>query len=133
MLGRITRYFFVGGASASIDLTFFFVFAKLLGFNYLAVATIGFVIATLFNYFLSIRVVFDSGARFTRSQELALVYLVSVIALGVNLLVLFVMVDYLRAELMLSKIVATVSVFFWNFSARNYFIFRKPVSSKDAT
>lgn len=127
----MVRYFFVGGASAAIDLAFFFVFAKLAGLNYLAVATVGFVIATLFNYLVSIRVVFESGARFSKTKELSLVYLVSVIALGVNLLVLFAMVDLLKAELMLSKIIATVSVFFWNFAARNNFIFRKPAPRRN--
>ena len=124
MLVRAARYFVVGGISASVDIGFFFVFAKLLGFNYLAVATIGFLIAVPVNYLLSVRFVFTSGARFKPLHELALVYLVSSVGLGLHLTVLYAAIDVLGFELMLSKFIATGSVFLWNFLARNYFVFR---------
>jgi putative flippase GtrA len=103
MLVRAARYFVVGGISACVDIGFFFVFAKLLGFNYLAVATIGFLIAVPVNYLLSVRFVFRSGARFKPLQELALVYLVSSIGLGMHLMVLYAAIE-LGLELMLSKL-----------------------------
>lgn len=124
MLVRAAKYFVVGGISAGVDIGFFFVFAKLLGFNYLAVSTIGFLIAVPVNYLLSVRFVFTSGARFKPLHELALVYLVSSIGLGLHLIVLYAAVDVLGLELMLSKLIATGSVFAWNFTARNYFVFR---------
>ena len=124
MLVRAARYFVVGGASACVDIGFFFVFAKLLGFNYLVVAAVGFLIAVPVNYLLSVRFVFTSGARFKPLQELALVYLVSSIGLGLHLMVLYAAIDGAGLELMLSKFIATGSVFLWNFLARNYFVFR---------
>ncbi|HEV7476792.1 MAG TPA: GtrA family protein [Burkholderiales bacterium] len=124
MLVRAARYFVVGGISAVFDISLFFVFAKLLGYHYLAVSTVTFVFAVALNYTLSVRYVFTSGVRFSRRQELALVYLVSAIGLGLHLLVLYVAVDKLGVELMLSKFVATGSVFMWNFLVRNYFVFR---------
>jgi len=124
MLVRAAKYFVVGGISACVDIGFFFVFAKLLGFNYLVVATIGFLIAVPVNYFLSVRFVFRSGARFRPYQELGLVYLVSSIGLALHLAVLYAAIDVLGLELMLSKLIATGSVFLWNFLARNYFVFR---------
>ena len=124
MLVRAARYFVVGGISACVDIGFFFIFAKLLGFNYLAVATIGFLIAVPVNYLLSVRFVFTSGARFRPLHELALVYLVSSVGLGLHLMVLYAAIDVLGLELMLSKFIATGSVFLWNFLARNYFVFR---------
>jgi putative flippase GtrA len=124
MLARVAKYFVVGGISACVDIGFFFVFAKLLDFNYLAVATVGFLIAVPVNYLLSVRFVFTSGARFRPLEELGLVYLVSAIGLAVHLVVLYVAVDRLFLELMLSKVIATGSVFLWNFLARNYFVFR---------
>jgi putative flippase GtrA len=118
-------YFVVGGISAAADISFFFVFAKLAGLHYLGVATVGFVLATLLNYDLSVRMVFTSGVRFSRRKEIALVYLVSAVGLAVNLLVLYIAVDRIALELMLSKVIATASVFLWNFVLRNYFIFRE--------
>jgi putative flippase GtrA len=126
MLARAARYFVVGGVSAIFDIGFFFVFAKHLGLNYLGVAAVGFVIAVLINYALSVRFVFSSGVRFTRGQELALVYLVSGIGLALHLAILYFAVEWVALELMLSKLIATAAVFAWNFGARNYFIFRSP-------
>jgi putative flippase GtrA len=131
MLVRIGRYFIVGSIAASVDIGIFFVFAKLVGVNYLVVATVGFVIATFVNYLVGIRMVFESGVRFSKHLEILLVYLTSVIGLVINLLVLFAMVGTLHAELMFSKVVATVSVFFWNFIVRHSFIFRESIARGD--
>jgi len=123
---RILRYFVVGGVAATVDIGFFFLFAKLAGFNYLVVAPLGFVLATGVNYQLSIRHVFRSGARFSRGREILLVYAVSAIGLLINQAVLYVLVDRVGAELMLAKFTATVTVFFWNYAMRNNYVFAPP-------
>jgi putative flippase GtrA len=121
---KIVRYFFIGGIAAAVDIGVFAVFAKLLGFNYLAVAAVGFVLATLVNYFLSVRHVFESGVRFGRRQEIAIVYLVSTVGLAINQTVLYVGIDLLGWEMIVTKLVATGVVFFWNYGARAHFVFR---------
>jgi len=120
---RILRYFVVGGVAASVDIGFFFLLAKLAGFNYLVVAPLGFILATWVNYELSVRLVFQSGARFSRRREILLVYVVSTVGLLINQLVLYLLVDQAGAELMLSKLTATVTVFFWNYATRNNYVF----------
>jgi len=122
---RLLRYVAVGGTAALIDLAFFFLFAKLLGLHYLAVAGAGFVLATLVNYQLGIRHVFRSEARFSKRKEFLLVYAVSAVGLGINQTVLFAMVDLLGAELMLSKATATGLVFLWNYGLRSRVVFRE--------
>jgi putative flippase GtrA len=121
---KIVKYFFVGGVAAVVDIGLFFVFAKLLSYNYLAVGCVGFLLATAVNYFLSVRFVFQSGVRFTKKTELMFVYFVSLIGLGLNQAILFALVDQVGAELMFSKLAATAGVFIWNFSARNFIVFR---------
>jgi putative flippase GtrA len=113
----------VGGVCALVDLGVFFVFAKLAGLPYLRVAAAGFVIATLLNYFLSVRFVFVSGARFRKRWEVALVFAVSAVGLGLNQLILALCVEQFGLELVLSKIVATGCVFFWNYFARRVLVF----------
>ena len=120
---RILRYFIVGGVAATVDIGFFFLFAKLAGFNYLLVAPLGFVLATGVNYQLSVRHVFRSGVRFSRGREILLVYAVSAVGLLINQAVLYVMVGQLGAELMLAKFTATATVFVWNYCMRNYYVF----------
>lgn len=123
---KVFRYFLVGGAAAAVDIGWFFIFAKLAGFNYLAVAPLGFVLATWVNYQLSVRHVFRSGIRFSRGREIILVYVISAVGLLVNQAVLYGLVDQLGVELMLAKVTATVTVFFWNFGARNNYLFAPP-------
>lgn len=122
---RIVRYFFVGGVAATIDIGLFFIFAKQIGWNYFMVGAGSFVIATLANYVLSVRHVFQSGTRFARHHELLLVYLVSLIGLAVNQTTLYVGVEKLLIDMMYAKLFATAMVFFWNYGVRAHFIFRR--------
>jgi len=124
---RVVRYFFVGAVAAAVDIGLFTVFARLLGYNYLTVAACTFVLATLVNYSLSVRHVFKSGARFGRSLEVALVFAVSAMGLAINQGVMFVAVDRLRLDLVLSKILATGIVFLWNYQSRANFVFKGQV------
>ena len=123
---KIFRYFVVGGVAATVDIGFFFLFAKVAEFNYLAVAPVGFILATWVNYQLSVRHVFRSGVRFTRGREIVLVYVISTVGLLINQAILYGLVDLVGADLMLSKLTATATVFLWNYSARNYYLFASP-------
>ena len=120
---KIIRYFFVGGIAAVIDITLFAIFAKFLGYNYLVVAFFSFIVATLVNYIISIKIVFVSGTRHAKHKEVFLVYFVSGVGLLLNLLILYVLISLLGVEKVSSKIIATGLVFFWNYFARKHFIF----------
>lgn len=123
---RLVQYFFVGGCAALVDLSIFAFFTLFLGFNYLLIAGIGFMVATAVNYWLSIRFVFSSGVRFNRQTEITSVFLVSGVGLVLHELILYSLVESEAAHLLVAKIIALGLVFFWNFSARNFFIFAGP-------
>ena len=120
----VVRYFLVGSAAAIVDISIFFVFAKQLGINYLAIGVLGFLVATLVNYLLGIKHVFKSGVRFEKKQEIIWVYFVSLIGLLFNQSILYLSIDVIGTEMMLGKILATGNVFFWNYFSRQHFIFR---------
>lgn len=122
---KIVKYLFVGGCAAIVDISIFFIFAKLLNFNYLLVSSASFIIATLVNYLLSIKFVFTTNTRFKTKTEVFLIYLISSLGLLMHLTILYVLIDHLSFEKMSSKFIATASVFIWNFSARNFFVFKK--------
>jgi putative flippase GtrA len=125
---RIVRYALVGGTAAVVDFVIFLVFAKLLGFNYLWIGGFGFVAATAVNYVLSVQHVFTAGVRFRRQTEIALVFAVSLVGLGINQLILYLGIGKLGSEMLLTKLFATGFVFLWNYTARNHFVFRRPSS-----
>ena len=122
---KVVRYFFVGGTAASVDITLFAVLTQLAGLPWFPVAVFSFVIATLINYFLSITFVFESGARFQKKHELMLVFFVSGIGLAANQTILWTLIEVVGMHMVAAKIVATMGVFFWNYTARRLFIFRK--------
>ena len=106
-----------------MDIGLFMLFAQGLGWPYLRVAAGSFVAATFVNYFLSVRFVFVSGARFRRRWELALVFVVSAVGLVLNQLILAAGVEMAHFPLLLAKLAATGVVFFWNYIARRLFVF----------
>lgn len=126
---KIVRYALVGATAAAVDFLFFAILAKWAGLNYLLIGAVGFVIATTLNYFLSIRFVFESGVRFKFWREISLVFLISLTGLAVNQAVLYLGIGILGWEMLLTKLLATGSVFFWNFGARSQFIF-KPLEKR---
>lgn len=123
-MSSLFSYFLVGGTSAITDLALFFAFSQLAGLPYLVVGAFSFLVATYVNYILCIRFVFRSGSRFNKRNEILLVFAVSTIGLLVHQLVLYYAADILDLHLMLAKVTAMGTVFFWNFGARSYFIFR---------
>lgn len=117
------KYLLVGGAAASLDIGIFSFFSGYCGWPWMPVSIASFILATLLNYFLSIQFVFESGAKYKRAQEILGVFIISTIALAVNQGILFVAIEIFQLNLILSKILATGTVFFWNFLGRKYFVF----------
>ena len=119
----VVRYAMVGGFATLIDFGIFSFFAVYLDYHYLVIGAVSFSIATYVNYVISIRVVFKSGARFKRRDEILAVFATSAMGLTIHQVILFAMVSFVEAHLLIAKVVATGLVFFWNFGIRRYFIF----------
>ena len=121
---KIVRYFFVGFMAAAVDIGIFTVAVQGFGFDWFFVALFSFALATLANYLLSVRYVFESGVRFKKRAEMSLVFLVSGIALTINQSFLWLLIETADINEVLSKLIASVSVFLWNYAARSRFIFK---------
>jgi putative flippase GtrA len=122
---KIVHYFFVGGISAIIDISLFAIFAGYFKFPWFFVSIITFIIATLVNYFLSIRFVFESGSRYKKHHEILGVFIVSTLALLLNQLFLFLFIEKLNTHLLISKSLTTGMLFLLNYFGRKRFIFKE--------
>jgi putative flippase GtrA len=120
---RLVKYFFVGGAAATIDISLFALLTNFLGFPWVPVSICTFLLATLFNYLLSIKFVFESGVRHKKHVEIVGVFAISGLSLLVNQSVLYIAIELFGWHLLLSKIIATGIVFFWNYFGRSKIIF----------
>jgi putative flippase GtrA len=117
------KYFIVGGAAALVDLGGFLWLTSSLRIQWFAAACTSFTLATLVNYILSITFVFRSGVRFRRHQEVALVFLVSLVGLACNQIVLGLMIVQVGLPKVEAKLAATSAVFIWNYMARKHLVF----------
>lgn len=127
---KVFKYLVVGSVAALVDLFVFWAMTELAGIHWTIAAPISFAISTVAHYFLSIRLVFVSGIRFQKWHEFSLIVLVSLIGMLVNQLALWLFIEILHVDSLISKILADVVVFFWNYLSRSAYIFSPRVSSK---
>lgn len=129
---KILLYLFVGGTAALVEWGLFYLFIthvlnglglSLTSLTMLA-TSLAFCLSTLYHYFLGNILVFDSGSRYKRGKELSLVFLVSVMGLGFNLLLMYIFVSLCGWQPMLSKVLTSSIVVVWNYLSRKKWIFR---------
>ena len=122
---QLFRYTFVGGVAFLADFGLLAGLTELAGLNYLLSAALSFIVGLTVNYLLSVQWVFASRKLADRRAEFLLFALIGVVGLGLNELFLWLFTEFVGWYYLVSKIVATVIVFFWNFLARRIILFRK--------
>ncbi len=125
---QFLSYFGVGGAAAIVEWITFFVMDRI-GLPYLISTIIAFIVATFVNWFLGRTYTFkDSAFKDKKTKEILLVFLVSAIGLGFNLLLMYLFVDVIGMNTNLlktiAKILATGIVFVWNYLSRKLWIYK---------
>ena len=125
LLQQIIRFGFVGGTAFIIDAGILFILTQFLNVHYLISGMISFTVSVIYNYILSIMWVFDAKKDNNKAQELSIFIGLSVIGLGINQFIMWVMVDKIGVYYMLSKIVSTFVVMVYNFITRKIFIEQK--------
>ena len=124
MMRTMTRYVLVGSTGAVADWLIFAFLLYVVESHYLLAGTISFVLATLINYILSLMWVFEGG-RHSRRKEVGLIYLASAVGLLINLAALYLLYEGLGLHVFAAKVLASLSAFVWNFSARYFWIFAR--------
>ena len=92
--------------------------------HYLLSAALAFLMGLTVNYLLSTCWVFDKSRISNVWAEFAVFALIGVVGLGLNELIIYLCTGVWGMWVMLSKIISTGIVFFWNFFARKYILFR---------
>lgn len=125
---QFLSYFGVGGTAAIVEWITFFAMDRI-GLPYLISTMIAFVVATFANWYLGRIFTFKNSAyKNQKTKEISLVFLVSAIGLGFNLLLMYLFVDVIgmNAGLLktVAKILATGIVFIWNYLSRKLWVYR---------
>jgi len=124
LMRQIIRFSVVGGTAFLIDYGFLYVFTEFCGINYLISSAMSFTISVIYNYILSVHWVFDVGEDHSKSQDFVVFIVLSVIGLGINQLMMWLLVEKATMWYMLAKIFATAVVMVYNFITRKIFLER---------
>lgn len=122
---QLFRYGFVGGVAFLVDYGTLFVLTHYVGVPYLWSAAIAFILGLVTNYLISISWVFQHSGKMRVWQEFVCFAIIGVIGLGLNELIMYVGTDIVHLHYMISKLISTAIVFFWNFFARKFMLFNK--------
>jgi putative flippase GtrA len=120
---QLFRYTLVGGLAFAVDFGTLFLLTHFFGLHYLASATGAFALGLAINYAISIVWVFDQRAVKNQSAEFAIFAALGIFGLGVNDLAMYVLTGWLGLHYLVSKIVATVATYAWNFCSRKLLLF----------
>ena len=115
-------YVLIGGASALVEWAVFFLLLTVVSVNYVLAAVGGFALATLVNYLISRRYGFLRRDRNT-GREIAAIYVVSLVALGVNLGAMIALVEFAHVHVLLAKVLGTGCGFLCNYAGRQFWVF----------
>ena len=113
----------IGGIASFIDIVIFLFLFESLQIHYLLANLISFSIGLVTNYLLTIKWVFTQKSSKKRSYEFFQYFLVAIIGLLFAQLILWLCIDIFIINALISKIIATLIAFIWNFLARKYYVF----------
>lgn len=120
---QFLRYGFAASVSLAIDFGLLIILKEYAYAHYLLAATISFIAGLLTNYFLSNLWVFNSSKLSSKRREFLIFTIIGLIGLGLTDLLLWILTSIIGLYYVLSKSIATVIVYFWNFGARKKILF----------
>ena len=120
---QIFRYLFVGGISFVADYTVLFLLKEFCAFHYLLAAGLAFCTGIIINFIFTKLLVFQVVKQ-NKLRERTIFVLICLAGLLYTEGIMFILTDLLGTHYLISKIVATVIVFFWNFFAKKLILYR---------
>lgn len=121
LLNQILKFGLVGGTAFVIDYVLLYFCTEFLHIHYLISSIISFTVSVIFNYILSIKWIFDVKKK-QDVKDFVIFIILSVIGLGINSLIMYVIVEKFGVYYMFSKIVSTAVVMVYNFITRKIFV-----------
>ena len=123
---QLLRYGISGFTATLVDFAVLTLLTEHLGEHLLLVWTaIAFISGLLVSYLLSVNWVFDIRRLSSRTAEVSVYLLIGLVGLLLTELLMWLFANKLGIFYLLSKLIASVMVFLWNFCAKKFILFRK--------
>ena len=122
VLKQVVKFGIIGVSNVFIDVLVYWLLTRFGHLYYLLAATLSFLIANIWSYFWNRRWTFRDNSRAIIRQYLKFLA-ANLIAIILNLGVLFVLVDFLRLDDLIAKILASIVVGLINFAINKKWAF----------
>lgn len=119
---QIFKFVIVGGIATLLDWTIYYVLYNFLHLNPLVAHPISFSLSTIYNFFASVKWVFNVNENKSKKRMFIEFIAFSLMGLLISELLIFIFVDKLSLNEMLSKIISTAIVMVFNFVTRKIFL-----------
>ena len=120
LLVQIIKFVIVGGIATIIDWVIYYILYNYFNMEPLLANIISYAISTVYNYLASVKYVFDVKERNKKTFIIFITF--SLIGLGLSELLLYMMINKLMLNKMISKILSTIIVMIFNFTTRKKFL-----------
>lgn len=125
---KITQQFiiygFIGIIAMTIDFLCVYIFTETFLLHYLTSIVLGYLIAATVNYSLQKKLTFKNKSTRYMSQFSAF-FSVGLIGMGINLITVYISVEFFGLWYMFGKVIATGIAYIWNFSVNKLFTFNR--------
>jgi putative flippase GtrA len=120
---QIIRSLVVSVVALIFDFGLLVVFKQVFGINYLIAAAMSFLVGVVVNYTLSVSWVFANRKISSRHAEMLIFLIINAIGLGLNLIIIAFLVEWVHSDYRLAKVFSTIVIFFWNFIIRKKLLY----------
>ncbi len=124
LLGQALRYGLAAGLGFLADYGLLALLTGVFHLHYLLAVPIAFIVGVAVNYIVGVALVFRRG-RMQRAAELTTFLLISLAALGLTELTMYLFTDIFRLHPLVSRIISGVVTYLFNFLMRRYVLYGK--------
>lgn len=121
---EIINYLIFGGLTTLISIVTYALFAKVFNIDYLISNVLSWIIAVLFAYITNKIFVFESKSK-KNIKEITSFFFFRIVSLIMEMIILYVFVDMLHIDDLVTKIIAQVIVIISNYVFSKVFVFKK--------
>jgi putative flippase GtrA len=111
----------MGSVGTAAHFAILFVFVKTLSWNPLLGSTVGFIAGAAINYLLNYHITFKSNNR--HAVSFPKFFFIAIAGLGLNTTIMYVAIQ--SFFYLISQVIATTTVLFWNFICNRFWTFRE--------
>ena len=122
LLEQLVKFGIVGVIATLLEWIIFYICTNQLKIHYSISTIIGFSISTIFNYWASVKLVFDVNKEKSEKLNFILFVVLSIVGLGLNELILWICIEKFAIYNMIGKVIATGIVMVFNFITRKLFL-----------